>query len=67
MLKTLAYATLFSTALVGSGALAQQSPGGADNPAADETRPGPARQDADNSRTRAKARPIPKRRRESIS
>ena len=34
MLKTLAYATLFSTALAGSAAFAQQSPGGAANPAA---------------------------------
>jgi hypothetical protein len=34
MPKTLAYATLFSTALAGSGAFAQQSPGGAENSAA---------------------------------
>ena len=33
MLKTLAYATLFSTALAGSAAFAQQSPGGGANPA----------------------------------
>ena len=33
MLKTLAYATLFSTALAGSAAFAQQSPGSAANPA----------------------------------
>ena len=40
MLKTLAYATLFSTALVGSSAL------GEDNPAVPKNRgPGPARSD----------------------
>jgi sporulation protein YlmC with PRC-barrel domain len=41
MLKTLAYATLLSTALAGSGALAQ-SPGGAGNPAAPMNRPAQA-------------------------
>jgi sporulation protein YlmC with PRC-barrel domain len=34
MLKTLAYATLFSTALAGSAGFAQQSPGGTENSAA---------------------------------
>jgi sporulation protein YlmC with PRC-barrel domain len=48
MLKTLAYATLFSTALAGSAAFGQQSPGGAENAPAkqepmkqDEAKPAP--------------------------
>ena len=39
MFKTLAYATVFTTALAGSSAVAQ-SPGGADNPAAPQAQPG---------------------------
>ena len=70
MLKTLAYATLFSTALAGSAAFAQQSPGSAANPATpmkqepmkqDQAKPGQTSMQARSGQKPSPARPIPRR------